>query len=84
MLLTSSKPGYGPPLGFDGLRALTRVAAPLPVYALGGLDASRAAACRAAGAAGVAVMGALMGAADPAAEVAGLLAAWHHAPVAAP
>jgi thiamine-phosphate pyrophosphorylase len=72
---TSSKPGYGPALGFDGLRASVAQAT-VAVYALGGVRASGAAACRRAGAAGVAVMGAVMGAADPAAEVAALLAAW--------
>jgi thiamine monophosphate synthase len=50
-----SKPGYGPPLGVDALRD-----APLPVYALGGVDETNAAACLAAGAAGVAMMGAAM------------------------
>ncbi|MDG4825586.1 thiamine phosphate synthase [Asanoa sp. WMMD1127] len=53
-----SKPGYGPPLGLAGLAALTR---PAPAaYALGGVRPSDVAACRAAGARGVAVMGAVM------------------------
>jgi thiamine-phosphate pyrophosphorylase len=65
-----SKPGYGPPLGLATLRELCAGAA-LPVYALGGVEtAEQAADCRAAGAAGVAVMGAVMRAADPAALVA--------------
>ncbi|NJC69770.1 thiamine phosphate synthase [Planosporangium thailandense] len=64
-----SKPGYGPPLGLDRLRGLCAHAG-LPVYALGGVEsADRAARCRAAGAAGVAVMGAVMRADDPAAVV---------------
>lgn len=63
-----SKPGYGPPLGLDALRD-----APLPVYALGGIDASNAAACVTAGAAGVAVMSYVMRAADPARAVSELL-----------
>jgi thiamine-phosphate pyrophosphorylase len=63
-----SKPGYGPALGVDIL-----IGAPLPVYALGGVDPSAVEACRVAGAAGVAVMGAVMGAADPAATVQELL-----------
>ncbi|MGQ0615625.1 MAG: thiamine phosphate synthase [Acidimicrobiia bacterium] len=71
-----SKPGYGPVLGTAALGD-----APLPVYALGGIDADNAGACIAAGAAGVAVMGAVMAAADPAAAVAALLRAI--APVAA-
>jgi thiamine-phosphate pyrophosphorylase len=66
---TASKPGYGPPLGLRRLAALC-AAAPLPVYALGGVDSpARVAGCVAAGAAGVAVMGAVMRAADPAAVV---------------
>lgn len=50
-----SKPGYGPALGTEALAA-----APLPVYALGGIEPGRAAACVEAGASGVAVMGAVM------------------------
>jgi thiamine-phosphate pyrophosphorylase len=62
-----SKPGYGPPLGPAALAGH-----PLPVLALGGVDASNAADCVRAGAAGVAVMGALMAAPDPAAATAAL------------
>ena len=65
---SASKPGYGPALGPDALRG-----APLPVFALGGVDASNAGRCVAAGARGVAVMGAVMRADDPAAVVAGLV-----------
>ena len=65
-----SKPGYGPPLGSTSLRD-----GPLPVYALGGIDASRAAACVAAGAVGVAVMGDVMRAEHPETVVAALLRA---------
>lgn len=50
-----SKPGHGPALGPEALADR-----PLPVYALGGIVPGRAAACIAAGAAGVAVMGAAM------------------------
>lgn len=63
-----SKPGYGPPLGPEVLGD-----APLPVYALGGVDETNATACMAAGAAGVAVMGAVMAALDPARTVSRLL-----------
>ncbi|MBX6357944.1 MAG: thiamine phosphate synthase [Micromonosporaceae bacterium] len=68
-----SKPGYGPALGTAGLaRMCARTAT--PVFALGGVTSpDQAAACLAAGAAGVAVMGAVMRAADPAATVASLL-----------
>jgi len=55
---TTSKPGYGPALGTDGLARL--VAAGPPAYALGGVLPERVAACRAAGAYGVAVMGPVM------------------------
>jgi thiamine-phosphate pyrophosphorylase len=54
-----SKPGYGPPLELEGFARLA-ANAPLPVLALGGIDAGNAASVRAAGAAGVAVMGALL------------------------
>ncbi|THV31358.1 thiamine phosphate synthase [Glycomyces paridis] len=61
---TDSKPGYGPALGLDGLAAAC--AGPVPVYALGGVTGpERARAAREAGAAGVAVMGAVMKANDP-------------------
>jgi thiamine-phosphate pyrophosphorylase len=72
---SASKPGYGPPLGLSQLSALAREASDLPVYALGGVDAANAGACREAGARGVAVMGAVMAAEDPSAATRGLLAA---------
>jgi thiamine-phosphate pyrophosphorylase len=66
---TTSKPGYGPALGIDGLaggcRAVAEVGSPLAVYALGGIGPAQAVRCLAAGAAGVAVMGAVMQADDP-------------------
>lgn len=67
---TESKPGYGPPLA-EG--AFTGHA--LPVYALGGVTPDNAEQARRAGAYGVAVMGAVMRADDPAAVVADLLRA---------
>lgn len=69
---SASKPGYGPPLGAARLAALV-AAARLPVIALGGVDETNAAVCLRAGAAGIAVMGAVMAAADPAAVMAGLI-----------
>ncbi|HEX6969211.1 MAG TPA: thiamine phosphate synthase [Micromonosporaceae bacterium] len=67
-----SKPGYGPALGLAGLNRLT-ARTDRPVLALGGVETpDQAAICRRAGAAGVAVMGAVMRAGDPAAVVAGL------------
>lgn len=55
---TSSKPGYGPALGVDGLAALVPGAP--PVLALGGVRPEDVPGCLAAGAHGVAVMGAVM------------------------
>jgi thiamine-phosphate pyrophosphorylase len=65
---TDSKPGYGPALGIDGL-AVACASASGPVIALAGIDAVNAASCIKAGAAGVAVMGEIMRAADPGATV---------------
>ena len=66
-----SKPDYGPVLGLAVLREVT---AQLPVLALGGVTAETVSDCLDAGAAGVAVMGAVMGAPDPGAAMAALLA----------
>jgi len=72
---TVSKPGYGPVLGVEGLARLAG-STTLPVYALGGVAGPAAvAACRAVGAHGVAVMGAIMRARRPGPLVAELLAA---------
>jgi thiamine monophosphate synthase len=70
--LTASKPGYGPALPPEEYAA---AAAALPVYALGGITPGNAADAIAAGAHGVAVMGEVMRADDPAAVVAALLGA---------
>jgi thiamine-phosphate pyrophosphorylase len=72
---TASKPGYGPALGIDGLAAGCRAVPGLAVLALGGVDPTTARACVEAGAAGVAVMGGIMRAADPAAAVRALVRA---------
>lgn len=62
---TASKPGYGPALGLDRLADLC-AGTSFPVYALGGIDTpDRVRECLAAGASGVAVMGAVMRADDP-------------------
>ena len=55
---SASKPGYGPALGLETLRAAASLG--LPVLALGGVTAAGAPSCLAAGAAGVAVMGEVM------------------------
>lgn len=72
---SASKPGYGPALGVEGVRRAVAAADGVPVFALGGIDAANAAAMRRAGAHGVAVMGAVMRASDPAGVVARLLEA---------
>jgi thiamine-phosphate pyrophosphorylase len=69
---TPSKPGYGPEIGRKGLAEIAR-AARVPVLAIGGLNASRAAEVLAAGPFGIAVMGGVMRSADPGQEVRGLL-----------
>src|SRR5216684_6060709 len=74
IFLSASKPGYGPALGLDALAAAAALS-PGPLVALGGIDATNAAACLAAGARGIAVMGEVMRAADPKATVRNLLAA---------
>jgi thiamine-phosphate pyrophosphorylase len=71
---SGSKPGYGPALGIDGLRGLA-CGADIPIYALGGVTPDRTRACLDAGAHGVAVMGEIMRAHDPAATVADLVTA---------
>jgi thiamine-phosphate pyrophosphorylase len=55
---TTSKPGYGPALGLEGLAALIPGAP--PSYALAGVGVADVAGCLAAGAHGVAVMGPVM------------------------
>jgi thiamine-phosphate pyrophosphorylase len=64
---TPSKSVYGPPPGLDELRAAVSIG--LPLIALGGVNSENAAACRAAGAAGVACVRAVGEAFDPAAAV---------------
>jgi thiamine-phosphate pyrophosphorylase len=71
---TDSKPGYGPALGLDGLKAGCRAVPGLAVIALGGVGPGRVRACVEAGASGVAIMGAAMGADDPAAVVRAVVA----------
>ena len=71
---TASTPGYGPPLGAEGVARLAAVAGALPVYTLGGVDVADVATWRAVGAYGVAVLGAVLGAAHPDRAVAELLA----------
>ncbi|WP_328533452.1 thiamine phosphate synthase [Micromonospora zamorensis] len=76
---TKTKPGYGPPLGPDGLRKLIRTSN-VPVLALGGVETpEQVTACVKAGATGVAVLGALMRAKDPTQTAATLTRAFQEA-----
>jgi thiamine-phosphate pyrophosphorylase len=76
---TPSKPGYGPEIGRKGLLEITR-AARVPVLAIGGINTARVAEVLAAGCAGVAVMGGVMRAQDPAREVGALIATLQGSP----
>lgn len=69
---TSTKPDAGDVIGLAGLRRVVE-AVPVPVVAIGGISPDRTAEVAATGAAGVAVVGAVMAAADPAAAVRALL-----------
>ena len=62
-----------PPLGLDGLAEIRR-ATRKPIVAIGGIAAANAGAVRAAGADGIAVVSAIMGAEDPMAAAAALAA----------
>jgi len=61
--------------GLDALAEVVRIAAPRPVVAIGGIDAARAGAAIAVGAAAVCVISAIAGAADPEAATRELVAA---------
>jgi len=69
---TASKPGYGPEIGRKGLADLAR-SSRVPLVAIGGLNAMRAAEVLAVGVAGIAVMGSVMRATDPGLEMKALL-----------
>jgi len=71
---TASKPGYGPEIGRRGLAEIAR-AARVPIVAIGGLTANRAAEVLASGPFGIAVMGGVMRAADPGRVMRALLVA---------
>ncbi|MFG3705402.1 thiamine phosphate synthase [Micromonospora sp. NPDC047670] len=71
---TDTKTGLPAPIGPAGVRAVAEAVA-VPVIAIGGVTAANAPALLAAGAYGVAVVGALSGAADPARATAELLGA---------
>ena len=77
---TASKPGYGPTLGPEGLARIAQ-ACSVPVIAIGGVSPENTVECLAAGAVGVAVMGGVMRAKDPAGAVAQLLGALGRPPL---
>jgi thiamine-phosphate pyrophosphorylase len=64
---TTRKPDAGAPLGAGGFAALARLAPGVPVIGIGGVSADTAGAIVLAGAVGVAVIHAVLGAADPSA-----------------
>lgn len=68
---TPTKTDTAPPLGLEGLRAVC-AAVRIPVVAIGGLHAGNAHAVRAAGAAGLAVVSAIVAAESPRAAAASL------------
>lgn len=71
---TVTKENPDPVVGVDGLREV-RARVRIPVVAIGGITAKNAAAVRAAGADGVAVVSAVLAASDPKAAIAELLKA---------
>ena len=62
---TPSKEGILEPRGLDSVRAVADAIRPVPLIAIGGLDAGRTMAARRAGAAGVAVIRAVLASPDP-------------------
>jgi thiamine-phosphate pyrophosphorylase len=76
---TRSKDSEWSARGLGLLEQVVRCVAPLPVVAIGAIDAGNAASVRAAGAAGFAVISAVAAAAEPEAATRELLAAWNAA-----
>ncbi len=64
VFFTPSKATYGPPQGLQRLADACSVS-PVPVFALGGIDLSRVAAIRQAGAQGIAVISAILASTEP-------------------
>ncbi len=73
--LTVTKAGLPAPLGPDRIGAVARSAAPVPVVGIGGVTVDNAPELVRAGATGIAVVGAISGADDPADAVTRLLKA---------
>jgi len=75
---TATKPDHAPPIGFDGLAQIT-AATRVPTYAIGGITLGDAAAVKAAGAIGIAVVSAVARAADAESATRAFLDAWNAA-----
>lgn len=75
---TPSKPDHAPPIGLDGFTALAR-AARLPALAIGGVTVRDAAAIKAAGGAGLAVVSSISRAGDMEAAARALCHSWRDA-----
>jgi thiamine-phosphate pyrophosphorylase len=73
---TASKASAWSERGLEALAEAVRLARPLPLVAIGGIDRERAPAVAKAGAAGIAVISAVAGAADPLAATRALTAAF--------
>jgi thiamine-phosphate pyrophosphorylase len=76
VFFTPSKAPYGQPVGLDALRAV-RAAVTLPILAIGGIKKANLDQVLAAGADGIAVISAIIGADDPTAAAQDLLATLH-------
>ncbi|NHB78554.1 thiamine phosphate synthase [Rhodobacter calidifons] len=72
---TATKPDHAPPIGFDGLAEIV-ARSPVPTIAIGGLGPGDAPALRRAGAAGIAVVSAVVRAPDPEAATRALVDEW--------
>ena len=82
---TANKADAGAPLGVDGFAALARLAPPgVPVIAIGGITVTTAGALARVGAAGIAVIGAVLGASDPEAAARALRSAFGAPPGSPP
>jgi thiamine-phosphate pyrophosphorylase len=71
---TASKPGYGPALGVEAIRLAARL--DIAVVGLGGISTDNVAAVQTAGASGIAIMGSVMRADNPAEIVRAMLRRW--------
>jgi thiamine-phosphate pyrophosphorylase len=82
---TTNKSDAGSPLGDLGFATVARLAPPgVPVIAIGGITATTAGALARAGAAGIAVIGAVLGASDPEAAARALRSAFGAPPGSPP